>query len=234
MKEFYFIRHGQTDCNKLDDGKCYMEDAPLNKKGKSQAKKTGLYLKKYRMTDKPFDCILSSPRIRAFQTANIIADQIDYVNPMGLSEVTKVKELKELSKGFIRDYLDYQQEILGEINDPIEYWEALNKIDTLIEERYKPKNFEKNIDEGIDIFIESLKNMKEDKIIIVSHYGFLFKALIPRMFNMPAEAIQHYTEDQDNCAICYIRFYESKDLEGSKTKFEMVMPPSTEHLKLKL
>ena len=228
MKEFYFIRHGQTDCNKLDDGKCYMEDAPLNKKGKNQAKKTGLYLKEYRMKDKSFDCILSSPRTRAFQTANIIADQINYINPKGLSEVTKVKELKELSKGFIRDYLDYQEEILGKINDPIEYWEALNQIDVLIEKKYKLKDFEKNIDEGIDIFIENLKNMKESKIIIVSHYGFLFKALIPRIFNVPAEAIQHFTEDQDNCAICYVKFYECSG------KFEMVMPPSTEHLKLKL
>ena len=68
MKEIYFIRHGQTDCNKYDDGICYVEDEPLNKKGKKQAKKTGKYLKEFRMNDTPFDCILTSPRARAKQT----------------------------------------------------------------------------------------------------------------------------------------------------------------------
>jgi hypothetical protein len=43
---------------------------------------------------------------------------------------------------FIGDYLDYQEEILSDINDPIEYWESLNNIDTLIEEKYKLKDFE--------------------------------------------------------------------------------------------
>jgi len=226
MKEFYFIRHGQTDCNKFDDGKCYMNDSPLNKKGKSQAKKTGVYLKEFRMKDKPFDLIISSPKTRAYQTANIIADQIDYIGPKG-SEIEKVKELKELSKGLIDHYLDLQEKILGRFEDPIEYWEALNNIDKLIEEEFKLDNFDKNIDERIDIFIESLKNMKEEKIIVVSHYGFLFKALIPRMFNIPAESIQHYIEDQDNCAMCYVRYTPCRG-------FEMVMPPSTEHLKLKV
>lgn len=234
MKEFYFIRHGQTDCNKYDDGICYIEDAPLNKKGKKQAKKTGKYLKKYRMKDKPFECILTSPRTRTNQTANIIADEINFntIRENGVSsEVVKIEEIKELGRGHMNEYYEAHYKILEEIEDPIEYWKTENDIHKMIQERYNLEHMDdiKDINKRLDKFIHMLKNMKENKIIIVSHYGFLFTALLPRIFNIPSEAIQHYTghgSKEDNCAICYCTYNESND------KFEMVMPPSTEHLKL--
>lgn len=234
MKEIYFVRHGQTDCNKHDDGICYVEDAPLNKKGKKQAKKTGQYLKKYRMKDKPFDCILTSPRTRANQTANIIADEINF-NAAGLdgisSEVVKIEQIKELGRGHMNQYYDAHYEILDKIKDPIEYWKTENKIHKIIQEKYNLEHMDdiKDIDKRLDDFVKMLKNMKENKIIVVSHYGFLFTALLPKIFNIPAEAIEHYTGEspkEDNCAICYCTYDEIMD------KFEMIMPPSTEHLKL--
>ena len=230
MKEFYFIRHGQTDCNKYDDGKCYLEDEPLNKKGKKQANKTGLYLKEFRTKDKPFDCIISSPRSRAFQTANIIADQLNFKSVSGSSEVLKDEDIKELGKGYIDDYFDIQHKILKKIKDPIESWIMEEKIDEIIEKEYTLEHMDKVkvIDERLNKFIEKIKSMKENKIIIVSHYGFLFTALIPKIFNIPYESIEHYTEKEDNCAICYVKYDEIND------KFKMVMPPSTEHLQVKI
>lgn len=234
MKEFYFIRHGQTDCNKNDDGICYVEDAPLNKKGKKQAKKTGQYLKKYRVKDKPFDCILTSPRTRANQTANIIADEINF-NVIGAdgvsSEVAKIEQIKELGRGHMNQYYDAHYEILDKIKDPIEYWKTENQIHKIIQEKYNLEHMDdiKDINKRLDDFVKMLKNMKENKIIVVSHYGFLFTALLPKIFNIPAEAIEHYTghsPKEDNCAICYCTYDEIVD------KFEMVMPPSTEHLKM--
>jgi broad specificity phosphatase PhoE len=229
MKEIYFIRHGQTDCNKYDDGICYVEDAPLNKKGKKQAKKTGHYLKKYRMKDKPFDCILTSPRMRANQTANIIADEINF-SGLG-SEVMKVEQIKELGRGHMNEYYDAHYKILEKIKDPIEYWKTENDIHKIIQEKYNLKHMDdiKDINKRLDDFILTLKTMKQSKIMVVSHYGFLFTALLPRMFNIPSEAIQHHTGQtpkEDNCAISYCIYDESCD------KFEMIMPPSTEHLNL--
>ena len=235
MKEIYFIRHGQTDCNKYDDGICYVEDSPLNNKGKKQAKKTGHYLKKYRMKDKPFDCILTSPRTRTNQTANIIADEIDFsttgTNGGLSSEVLKVEELKELGRGKMDKYYNAHYKILEKIKDPIECWKTEKEIHKLIQEKYNLEHMDdsKDIDKRLDNFILRLKNMKENKIIVVSHYGFLFTALLPKIFNIPSEAIEHYTGEspkEDNCAICYCIYDEVCD------KFEMVMPPSTEHLKL--
>jgi broad specificity phosphatase PhoE len=235
MKEFYFIRHGQTDCNKYDNGICYVEDAPLNKKGVKQAKKTGTYLKKYRMKDKPFDCILTSPRTRAKQTANIIADEINFssIGSSGspTSEVLKIEQIKELGRGHMNQYYDAQYQILEKIKDPIEYWKVENNIHKIIQEKYNLEHMDdiKDINKRLDDFIVKLKTMKENKVIVVSHYGFLFTALLPKIFNIPAEAIEHYTGSspkEDNCAICYCTYDEVTD------KFEMIMPPSTEHLKI--
>lgn len=230
MKEFYFIRHGQTHCNKYDDGKCYLEDEPLNSKGKKQANKTGLYLKNFRVKDKPFDCIISSPRSRAFQTANIIADQLNFKSPTGNSEVLKDDDIKELGKGYINEYFDIHRKILKKIEDPIESWITEENIDSIIEKEYNLENMDKiaDIDTRISRFIEKLKSMKENKVIIVSHYGFLFTELIPKMFSIPSQAIEHYTEKEDNCAICYVIYDSTLD------KFKMIMPPSTEHLKMKI
>jgi broad specificity phosphatase PhoE len=231
MKEIYFIRHGQTDCNKYDDGICYVEDEPLNKKGKKQAKKTGKYLKDFRINDTPFDCILTSPRARAKQTANIIADEIDYKTPEGISEVMKVDEIKEIGRGDMHEYYEAEYKILKTIKDPIEYWKTEKELHKTIQEKYNLKNMDdiRDIEKRLNDFISRIKSMKEKKIIVVSHYGFLFTALLPKLFNIPSESIQHFTGESpndDNCAISYCLYDEDSDT------FTMVMPPSTEHLKI--
>jgi broad specificity phosphatase PhoE len=231
MKEIYFIRHGQTDCNKFDDGICYIEDAPLNKKGKNQAKKTGKYLKKYRMNDKPFDCMMTSPRTRAKQTANIIADEIDFKTTNGDSEVTKFEIIKELGRGKMDEYYEAHFEVTEKLKDPIERWKAEAIMHKIIQEKYNLKNMDDNedIEKRLHDFVNHLKSMKEKKILVVSHYGFLFTALLPKLFNIPSDAFQHYTgksPDEDNCAISYCVYNEVDDT------FTMVMPPSTEHLNL--
>jgi broad specificity phosphatase PhoE len=232
MKEIYFIRHGQTDCNKYDDGICYVEDEPLNKKGKKQAKKTGKYLKEFRMNDTLFDCILTSPRARAKQTANIIADEIDFSSSRtGASEVIKIDEIKEIGRGDMNEYYEAEYQILKVIKDPIEHWKAENEILKKVQEKYNLRNMDdiRDVEKRLSDFISRIKSMKEKKIIVVSHYGFLFTALLPKLFNIPSEAIQHFTgqsPNDDNCAICYCLYDEVSDT------FTMVMPPSTEHLKL--
>ncbi len=62
----YVVRHGSTDWN---DKKISMgsKDIPLNDKGKAEALNTASLLQNY-----DFDLIISSPLIRALETANII------------------------------------------------------------------------------------------------------------------------------------------------------------------
>lgn len=72
MKKLYFIRHGESEANKnrLFAGKW---DVPLTKLGLKQARQASVDAKDLRI-----DCIVSSPLLRARQTAEIIADGIGY------------------------------------------------------------------------------------------------------------------------------------------------------------
>lgn len=75
MKNFVcFVRHGQTNVNNLKkiQGRC---DNLLNDTGRKQAKQTGLFLKNNNIT---FDLIYSSPLTRAYDTACIIKECINY------------------------------------------------------------------------------------------------------------------------------------------------------------
>ncbi len=64
---FYFIRHGETDWNRRNIIMGSM-DIPLNELGFKQAHEASLILE-----NENFDVIISSPRIRAQQTTEIIA-----------------------------------------------------------------------------------------------------------------------------------------------------------------
>lgn len=64
---FYFIRHGETEWNKLNIIMGSI-DIPLNELGLQQACEASQILEK-----ESFDIIISSPRMRAQQTAEIIA-----------------------------------------------------------------------------------------------------------------------------------------------------------------
>ncbi|MDR4984480.1 histidine phosphatase family protein [Bacillus cereus] len=66
MTVLCLVRHGETEWNVI--GKLQgRENIELNKNGKQQAEKCGLYLR-----EKPWDIIISSPLSRAKQTAEII------------------------------------------------------------------------------------------------------------------------------------------------------------------
>ena len=69
----YLVRHGQTNDNfkSIVQGRI---DNPLNDIGRSQAKETGLKLKKLNIK---FDAIYSSPLIRAKESAEIINKELN-------------------------------------------------------------------------------------------------------------------------------------------------------------
>jgi broad specificity phosphatase PhoE len=84
LAPFYFIRHGETDWNRR---KIVMgsQDIPLNEVGLQQAQ-----MASYLLEHESFDIIVSSPKIRARKTAEIIAHKTNkpLVFEDGLAEIT--------------------------------------------------------------------------------------------------------------------------------------------------
>ena len=70
LKPFYFIRHGETDWNECNIIMGSI-DVPLNDCGIEQSRCAALVLQK-----EAFDTIISSPRIRALKTAQVIGEQV--------------------------------------------------------------------------------------------------------------------------------------------------------------
>jgi len=72
------VRHGQTDWNR--DGRIQgRSDIPLNETGRAQARETGRALRGRR-----FDGVYASPLARAFETAEIIAEELGMPRPTPL------------------------------------------------------------------------------------------------------------------------------------------------------
>jgi phosphohistidine phosphatase len=72
MKTLYLVRHAKSSWKEIDISD---KERPLNKRGKHDAPVMGKLMKK--MNVQP-DVIISSPAIRAFSTAKLIAKEIDY------------------------------------------------------------------------------------------------------------------------------------------------------------
>ena len=81
--QLYLVRHGETDWNAAHriQGST---DIPLNDTGRDQAAATGRLLAQRR-----WDAIYSSPLVRAFETASIIADTIGLGAPLPVPEIVE-------------------------------------------------------------------------------------------------------------------------------------------------
>ena len=237
IKEIYFIRHGQTDWNLQKKTQGQEADIELNNTGKQESKKTGAYLKKYRM-DKEFDCIISSPMIRCRETSEEIAKQIGF----DLNKIQYDDDLKELKKGNMSGLTNKDDLItkfktkvdleINKIKDPIEKYEISNP--------YKAEDFYQNIIEkyNIDInnletkeeildrannFINVLKERNCKKIIVVSHSGTL-EVLLKLMLKLNVLP-KGDTSNGSNCSIALLTL-------DNDNSFSMISPQNTEHLSI--
>lgn len=88
MVKFYFVRHGQSEANAAHS---IADDTPkLTELGRDQARATAQLLK-----DKNITKILTSPLIRAQQTAEIIASELR----IKLEDIETMQELRERGVG---------------------------------------------------------------------------------------------------------------------------------------
>lgn len=205
MKEIYFINNGETYNNKLNIYCNTNIEILINDIGIKQAKLTGKYLREFRMKNKEFNCIISSNLKRAIQTANIIADEIDYKDEIIKLDIQKENNNKLINKDSINMFID-------KIKDPIKKYEM---------EYIKFTEIEKEINKSCDEIIKYIENNNCDKIIIVSHTDLLIR-LIAKLFNLNCyPPIDKY----GNCFICYVIY--------KNNKYIMKSPINNKHLYIK-
>ncbi|MEM7495856.1 MAG: histidine phosphatase family protein, partial [Myxococcota bacterium] len=95
---FYFVRHGQTECNRkrVFTGR---EDIPINAEGVKQAQAAGRLLR-----GRPIGWICCSPMKRARQTMVAVRQQLDRDPPISFEN-----DLREVCMGALEGYPVWEQ-----------------------------------------------------------------------------------------------------------------------------
>jgi broad specificity phosphatase PhoE len=231
MKEIYFVRHGETEWNVQGRAQGQEADIPLNSTGKSQATKTGQYLKEFRQKDRPFDCIISSPMQRAYSTAKYIGKEIG----IGKESIIKLDDLIENKAGVLsgqtenddikKEFIKKVSDALGKIQDPIEVYRL--DIHREADKFFAPILGNWGFETGDELLarvnnvIDYIKKTDCKKIVVVSHSGFLDE-LLKNIFSINKLPKGDLSRGK-NCWICYCTY--------SNGAFHMISPINTEHFK---
>jgi broad specificity phosphatase PhoE len=231
-KEIYILRHGESEANKANIAQGSEYDTGLTTLGREQAEKTGEYLKKYRIKDRNFDAIYSSPLKRAFETAEIISDIIEFDE-----DITQERRLVERDKGRLSGMdkkSDLIQSVFAEFDklnaeneDPIENYNIQFRHDVYqqVGDKY---NFagesDYDAEKRAENMLEDIIKSDHSKILIVSHGGFL-AGLIRVMINTTWVPFV----SGGNCWLAYVT-YEMDEKKCGKYRLES--PPNRQHLEI--
>ncbi|MBE5746257.1 MAG: histidine phosphatase family protein [Clostridiales bacterium] len=138
----YFVRHGQTDWNKIGKIQGHI-DIELNNEGKEQAQTV-----KEKLSGIKFDKVFSSPLKRAKETAKIICDQ----------EIIIDDRLIERFNGELEGKLKKEIKVFPDFNNPNDTRFGIEPLN----------NFKERINSFLD---EILKMYKDKNILVVTHAG---------------------------------------------------------------
>lgn len=105
MRTLYFVRHGQSEANAAGITAGCRIDVPLTEQGKLEAQ-----LAAEQLAGTPIDTIISSPMVRAHQTARIIANNIGYGGPIHTDKLLVERDFGDLS-GTLRETVFYEEEM---------------------------------------------------------------------------------------------------------------------------
>ncbi|HOZ54278.1 MAG TPA: histidine phosphatase family protein [Bacilli bacterium] len=149
--KLYVIRHGETEWNylKVMQGSV---DIPLNEQGKKQAKKLQKLL-----NNRHFDLIISSPLLRAKETAEI-------VNKKFKKRIIIDDRLAERNYGEFEGVKKADFDYFG-------FW------DYNLDNRYERAENIKSFYNRVVSFIEELKNKYSEKTILLSTHGGICKII---------------------------------------------------------
>jgi broad specificity phosphatase PhoE len=229
MKKIYLIRHGETDYFKTkNEPNSHLKqdnNTPLNKNGMKNAIITGRYLK-FRQDNDPknkIDMIITSPLLRAKQTANLIAKELNFNESEIISEekITDIKLTEKYKNMTVEEFQKKSEDNKEtEIKDYYNFYKIKDEITTAIElndfiikheSNESIKIFENihSMGERVNNFIEGIKNINKNNIVVVTH-GKIISWLIKLMSNIVGnEFIKG--ETVNNNSFCAITLYLQQD-----------------------
>lgn len=202
MSKIYIVRHGETEWNKENRSQGCSNDIPLSKTGKAQAD-----LVAKRLADERIDMFFSSTLKRAFETANIIAENHG-------KNVEKCSDFMEFRMG-CWEGLTYK-DIVNKYPEVFNVWSTsphlaqIPDAETLVELRER----------SVNKLMEIIRNNEDKNILVVSH-GITTKVIICALMGIDISNLHKIR--QDNTAI---NIFEYKD--GS---FQTLLLNDTCHLK---
>ncbi|ERJ12827.1 histidine phosphatase family protein [Haloplasma contractile] len=185
MTVLALVRHGETDWNKngIIQGRY---DIPLNERGKKQAAATAK-----NFSEDFFDLIVASPLVRAVETAEIIAEHINYDG-----DIITNKKLIE------RDFGIADGKPVDEFIDQVRSQEIENlELEGEIKERVSAELY------------EIAKEHIDKKILVVCHSHVIkaaLSAINPKTYNFKTKL--------NNCSISLIN-YKNDDLKIKRGNF---------------
>lgn len=150
MKNLYFLRHGLSEANKQffwGDS-----DSPLAEEGVKQAITAGKMAKQAGIK---FDIVISSPMIRAYDTAKLFAKEIGYPAEKIIVDDTLVERDFGVLEGIVHEKAsaEYKKD-----ERSVEKYEGVEKLETM--------------QQRADKYFEYIKSLNEDAILIVGHGAF--------------------------------------------------------------
>ena len=138
----YFVRHGQTEWNKIGRMQGHM-DIELNNQGKEQA-----IIVKEKLDGIKFDKVFCSPLKRAKQTAQIVTNQ----------DITIDNRLIERYNGELEGKLKTEIDVWPDFNDPKDTRFNIEPLD----------DFKQRIN---DFLKDVIQNYKDKNVLVVTHAG---------------------------------------------------------------
>ena len=187
-KDIFFVRHGETDYNRLRKLQGRGIDAPLNSLGKEQALALADYFK-----DHPLDAIYSSTMRRAISTAEIIAKH--HKKPISAFE-----DLEEMDYGRYEG-VDYN-EVADELNTVKNRW-INGETDFTITGGESPEMVLQRAKQRITLLLENRENQHQ-KILFVVH-GRLIRILLSYWLK---GSLRHmHTIGTHNCSINHLEWH---------------------------
>ncbi|HUC87172.1 MAG TPA: histidine phosphatase family protein [Candidatus Saccharimonadales bacterium] len=152
MKTVYFVRHGESEANAAHIWAPSADNPKLTEKGLREAEAAGIEV---RNTIRSIDLVITSPLVRAQQTAEIIAKQIAYP----VANILVDKRLQERGHG----------RLAGISQDEVTV-EMFNNFSLKKNNQYGVEWIE-DIVARTQSFVDDLRQRSEEVILVVGHNG---------------------------------------------------------------